>query len=407
MGGITEFCPIKSVEVKYLSLIAILLFSTVLFGQEEEKKKWYQNFSISGYLQVRYNGLYESNPNLECDQCDRNWGDGSSLSIRRARLVISGQVHPRLFIYIQPDFASSSGEGTHFGQLRDAYFDVGIDKQNEFRIRVGQSKVPYSFENLQSSRNRLTLDRNDGMNSSFTNERDLGVYLMWAPTKRRELFKTFVDEGLKGSGDYGVVAFGFSNGQPANSKELNRNKHVSLRFSYPFQVKEHYMEAGIFGYSGTYTMMDKDLSSGTQLEKGSKNFVDQRVGAHYILYPQPFGIQAEYNIGHGPQYNPASQTIETQSLQGGYVLANYRIKIKNQLLFPFIKYHFYDGGKKFERDARSYKVNELNAGLEWQPFKNFEFVAMYSYSDRTFEDHQRPSNRQFGHSVRFQVQVMF
>jgi phosphate-selective porin len=34
----------------------------------------------------------------------------------------------------------------------------------KFRLRVGQSKVPFGFENLQSSQNRLTLDRNDALN---------------------------------------------------------------------------------------------------------------------------------------------------------------------------------------------------------------------------------------------------
>jgi hypothetical protein len=36
----------------------------------------------------------------------------------------------------------------------------------EYRVRIGQSKVPYGFENLQSSQNRLSLDRNDALNSA-------------------------------------------------------------------------------------------------------------------------------------------------------------------------------------------------------------------------------------------------
>ena len=393
--------------MKAFTLVIFLSTCLILFAQDEEKK-WYQNISLSGYVQVRYNGLYESNPDLGCEQCDKFWGTPSSFSIRRARLIVSGQIHPRIFVYFQPDFASViNDDKLNFGQLRDAYFDVGVDKNNEFRFRFGQSKVPYSFENLQSSRNRITLDRNDAMNSSFTNERDLGVYLMWAPVKRRALFKRFTDEGLKGSGDYGVVTIGLSNGQPSNTKELNKNKHAIARVAYPFEVKNQLMEAGVFGYSGVYTMMDKQLTTGVRLENESKNFIDQRLGMHYVLYPKPFGIQMEYNVGRGPEFNPITQTIETKSLHGGYILANYQLKLKSHLLIPFVKYHYYEGGKKFEQDARSYTVNEINTGVEWHPFKQFEIVAMYTYTDRRYEDYSIPTNRQWGHSIRLQAQVLF
>jgi hypothetical protein len=50
---------------------------------------------------------------------------------------------------------------------------LSFDAKKEYRVRIGQSKVPYGFENLQSSQNRLTLDRNDALNSAVANERDL------------------------------------------------------------------------------------------------------------------------------------------------------------------------------------------------------------------------------------------
>ena len=103
-------------------------------------------------------------------------------------------------MYIQPDFASGGG---NFAQIRDAYFDLGLDQKQEFRLRIGQSKVPFGFENLQSSQNRIPLDRHDGMNSAVANERDLGVMFYYAPTEIRKRFSHLVSSGLKGSGDYG------------------------------------------------------------------------------------------------------------------------------------------------------------------------------------------------------------
>jgi hypothetical protein len=90
----------------------------------------------------------------------------------------------------------------------------------KFRLRVGQSKVPFGFENLQSSQNRLTLDRNDAL-SAVANERDLGAFFYWAPSKIRERFAMLVKDGYKGSGDYGVFAFGVYNGQTSiGQKEI-------------------------------------------------------------------------------------------------------------------------------------------------------------------------------------------
>src|SRR5687767_3626718 len=71
------------------------------------KQKWYESFSLRGYLQVRYNRLLETNPQLQCDQCDRSWGEGGGIFIRRARLVFYGQIHERVYFYIQPDLASA------------------------------------------------------------------------------------------------------------------------------------------------------------------------------------------------------------------------------------------------------------------------------------------------------------
>lgn len=382
------------------------LSQDTLTDVSKKERKWFQSLSIGGYLQVRYNGLLETNPNLECEQCDKAWTGGGNFSIRRARLVFQGQIHNQIFFYIQPDFASAVNGGQNFAQLRDAYFDVGVDKKNEFRFRIGQSKVPFSFENLQSSRNRLSLDRNDGLNSAFTNERDLGVTFMWAPTKRRELFKYLVQSGLKGSGDYGVIALGIVNGQPLNSRDLNKNKHIVFRASYPFYVKNQLFEASVQAYSGLYQMRTGDLSAGVKHNE-NLNYKDERVGVSAVWYPKPFGIQAEYNIGRGPEFNKLTDSIETKTLSGGYVMFNYQLKLKNQWLIPFVKYKYYDGGKKFEQDARSYHLQEMEFGIEWQPWKYLELVVMYTMSERRYEDFIVRDNFQRGNVLRIQAQFHF
>lgn len=395
---------------KQLFSLFLTLISISAFAQNEkpkEEKKWFETISVRGYSQIRYNGLLVTNPDLGCEQCDKSWGGDNGFFMRRMRVILYGQISPRAYVYIQPDFASSaSSTGLHFGQLRDAYFDLGLDKENEFRLRVGQSKVPYGFENMQSSQNRLPLDRNDALNSAVSNERDLGVFFYWAPAAKRKLFSSLVKDGLKGSGDYGVFGLGIYNGQTANRPEANENRHAVARLSYPFEFKNQIVELGIQGYKGLYTFSSSQLSSGVKIND-DKTYADDRVAASLIVYPKPFGIQAEYNIGRGPEFDNATDSISTQNLKGGYATVSYKLDYKNQTFIPFVRIQKYDGGKKHELDARSYNVEEKEFGIEWQPSKSFELVVMYTMSERRYEDYVKQDNLQKGNLMRIQAQINF
>ena len=411
----------KAQEVNKISKEVIRVFDSINKEKQVEKAKlekelWYNKIALRGYVQVRYNGLLSSNDKVSCDQCDKSWGTTSTavdaksnngFFIRRARMIFSGQVHPNVYVYIQPDFASSPSTGVnHFAQLRDAYFDLSFDAKKEYRVRVGQSKVPYGFENLQSSQNRLTLDRNDALNSAVANERDLGVFFYWAPSEIRERFAMLVRDGYKGSGDYGVFAFGAYNGQTANKSEANRDLHVVTRVSYPFVIGNQIIEPGLQAYTGKWALASTDITTSATL---NKNYLtDQRVAASFILYPKPFGIQAEYTIGKGPRYDKVKNSVDVSKLEGGYVTLNYKLDLPNhKYLYPFAKFQYYDGGKKFEKDARSYMVRDYEIGLEWQPFKAFELVAEWVIADRTFEDSALKNNRQQGNLLRLQAQFNF
>ena len=334
-------------------------------------------------------------------------GDNGGFFLRRVRIIWSGQISKQVSFYIQPDFASNaSSTSLHFSQLRDAYFDVGVDEENEFRFRIGQSKIPYGFENLQSSQNRLPLDRNDALNSALSNERDLGVMFYYAPSKIRKLYASLVSDGLKGSGDYGIFGVGVYNGQTANKPELNNNQHVVGRATYPFQIGNQIIEPGVQGYTGRFTLAADQVSSGNKVAEKNE-YLDERIAGSFVLYPKPFGIQAEYNIGRGPEFNPVTDSIETRRLRGGYITVCYKTGIKNHVIIPFGRYQVYKGGKKHELDARSYDVEEYEIGVEWQPVRQFELVAMYTISSRRFEDFKNQDNLQEGRLLRLQAQLNF
>ena len=88
---------------------------------------WYDRLSIRGYAQVRYNRLLETNENLECSTCDRSIGGDGGFLLRRARLIISGDVTDRISFSIQSDFASEVGGRENSVLLRHYYADLYLD----------------------------------------------------------------------------------------------------------------------------------------------------------------------------------------------------------------------------------------------------------------------------------------
>ncbi|WP_287112114.1 porin [Methylobacillus sp.] len=366
------------------------------------KKNWAETMKVRGYMQIRSNPIIGGDKDIS-HQADRSIGDNNNFLIRRMRLIFSGDIGERLSYYIQPDFASRTGDGTgNIAQLRDAYGDIYLTKDRVHRLRVGQSKIPYSFENLQSSQNRIALDRNDALNSCCKDERDLGVFYYYTPEDKQEMFKYLVDSGLKGSGNYGVFAFGAYNGTGANRAENNDNLHLVSRFTYPVKFENgQIFEAGIQGISGSF-------QPGGSINATRESFKDQRVGVHAVLYPQPFGLQAEWNWGKGPSLNDAGTMIEEKSLNGGYIQAMYRITdfFGYGVMLPFVKWQYYDGAQKFESNAPQNHVNDWEAGFEWQPVPEIEFTAYYSKLDRN-NLATAPYSKYNTDILRFQLQYNF
>jgi hypothetical protein len=365
-------------------------------------EKWYEKISIRGYTQLRYNSVTD-NKKLNSPY-DSSIGNNKGFILRRARLTLSGDINEWVSLYFQTDFAATAGTGNNnFAQLRDLYADIFLmpskESRKELRLRAGQSKVPYGFETLQSSQQRLALDRTDGINTGAPNERDIGFFLYYTPTETRKILRRLIDNGLKGSGDYGVLGIGVYNGQGTNVSEANDNKHVVLHATYPFELPYgQIVQVGADAYSGIINVTTAP-GTGVTVPAGNVNIRDERIGAHFVLYPQPFGIQAEWNWGRGPELNAARTAVQETSLQGGYVQAMY--KWDNAM--PYIRWQQYDGGRKNVTNSPSNVVEETELGVEYQFNKALELTVAYAFTKRT-DNVTAPYETRGGEILRFQLQ---
>ncbi|MFM8331760.1 MAG: porin [Candidatus Methylumidiphilus sp.] len=375
------------------------------------EKKWYDKIAIKGYAQLRYSQLLGDHTQIDRTQLmtptDRSVGQNQDLLLRRARLAISGDVTDYLFIYLQGDFSAniagnpspntsdSTSQGNYF-QMRDFYGDIYFDKAHEYRVRAGQSKVPFGFEVLQSSQNRVAFERADAIDSAAVrDERDLGLWAMWTPDVAQQRFKYLQKSGLRGSGDYGVVALGIFNGQGANRFEFNDAFHLGARVTYPFELPaDQLLEVGVSGFGGRYNPSTtayvnhgKTIAAPIQVGNSPSNtgrgYDDNRVAIHAVLYPKPFGLQTEWTWGRTPTLDLGNNTLESKSLNGGYVQAMYKIDHFYGSWMPYVKWESYRGGSKFDYNSPYMYVNQVETGLEWQPRPEFEITAAYAYMDRT------------------------
>ncbi len=368
-------------QKKVLDPEVIRAKSTEAMIKDAMHGKWYEKLSIRGYTQVRYTALLGSGSAGLNVANDRSVSETESFMIRRGRIILSGDVTDHLFVYAQMDFNGSPGGGGDYGlQMRDLYADIALDADKEFRFRVGQSKVPFGYVNLQSSQNRAPMERPDALNSAVEGERDVGAFFYWAPKQIRERLKYLVKEGLKGSGDYGVLGFGAYSGQGLNRSDQNGEPHWVLRASYPFELpNKQIFELGVQGYMGKFVPTTAAIGAITPTAP-SGGIRDERVGVTAIWYPQPFGIEAEWTWGRGPQLSRDFRTFNSEALHGGYVQANYLHKGQSGSWFPFVRWNYYDGGRKFGRNAPWDKVNEVDIGLEWSPRPELELTLMYTHT---------------------------
>jgi hypothetical protein len=381
-------------------------------SKDSLKKDWFGRMSIRGYVQTRYTHVMGSDGYIPGQTVsatsafnsalhsptEPNISERDTFFMRRARMIFSGDVHDHLFLYAQVDWQAGVNSGYNESnasglQTRDMYGDVSLDQDKEHRFRIGISKVPYGFVNLQSSQNRLSIERPEALNSAVEGERDLGIYYMWANKTARERFRDLNRLGLKGSGDYGVITLGGYNGQGLNRYDSNRNLHTVLRFAYPFQLESgQYFELGLSGYQGKFV-------PGNSAAKNAQQFTDRRAAANFVWYPQPFGMEAEWTYGEGPEsvinydsngrgafraangtrtYTAPTTGPTIENLHGGYVLFNYKADTDHGTVIPFTRWSYFDGARKFVANAPSQNVNELDLGVEYQPWPCFEIALVYT-----------------------------
>ncbi|MFN9634591.1 MAG: porin [Erythrobacteraceae bacterium] len=379
------------------------------------REAWYDKLRLRGYTQMRFNQIVSGDAEAPVGISrlrsvhDSAINADNNFSFRRMRLVLQGDLNDHVSLYFQPDFAAAVSnqsvgerrEGTV--SLRDMYADVFPTGDKSFRIRLWQSKVPYGWENMQSSSNRLALDRTDGINTAAAGERDLGIVAYFTPPRVQAIWDRLSDDGQKLFGNYGAFGLGVFNGQGLNRTEVDNDVMTVALATWPFELDELGLDGQVFEIGGAImrnTIRPEVRTGGVS----SVGFKDNRVAVHAVLYPQPFGVQAEWNWGTGPEFVPATGQIEERPIDGGYVQLMGKIdRSPIGPFYPFARWQYYRGGFKAAINAPRLETEELELGFEFQLDPALELTATYGWASRKEADERRLGQAE-GQILRIQAQ---
>ena len=276
-------------------------------------------------------------------------GTKNSIELRRARLAVGGNLTDSISYRMQADLVRSP-------VLLDAHMD--FTRLPFAKLRIGQFKVPFSQENLISSKDLLTIERAlpvlnlvPGRDTS-NNGRDIGLQV----------------EGniVRGDGrplfDYTVGLF---NGAGINRRDDNHRKDAAIR------VVGH-LARGLW-IGGEYYNGQTGV---TQTDK-------ERAAAEFFLRRGSFTVQGEYIWGRDGATHK----------RGSYTMVAYRFRPRWEGIFRFEKLE--PNKSALRDDTRAYLV-----GFNWYFNDWVKFQLNYSANDEA----ARP---RLNHTMLTQFQFQF
>lgn len=152
---------------------AIPFWSKKGFGFETEDGNW--STSMQWRFQGRFTYPERGNPTKMTDFSDN---PESTFELRRVRMKIGGHGYqPWIKYYFEVDLESSGDSGGSSGSTRLIDWRIDLAKYKTFTVRVGQWKVNYNRERVDSSGKQTFVERSI-VNDIFTIDRQMGVMAM-------------------------------------------------------------------------------------------------------------------------------------------------------------------------------------------------------------------------------------
>ena len=368
---------------KTLSLLVVLMmgFSATASAEEQEvqnaqqEKKtlvelpqWVKNIKFSGYAMLQYQGE------------DKEGSHSNTFNLRLARFILDGKIgHFDWRAQIQGTNATGPGQPTV--QLVDLYAEWR--KYPEFKVRAGQFKRAFTFENPTNPITQGWRGYADAINklSAFgdrTGERssggrDIGIQLsgdLFPNANGRRVFH---------------YQIGVYNGEGVNQKDMDNRKDI-IAGVWVMPIKG--LRIGAFGWTGSRgEMLDAKLIDPVTKQPMTRSVEKNRYALSAEYDKDEYTFRAEYIHSQGwgaksPGNNVREIYYENGDKADGWYVFGIVPLIKGKL-HAKARYQTYRNKKEWGSS-----VNQIECGLNYYFTKNLELHAEYSrVNDRNLDKH--------------------
>lgn len=356
----------------FLGLLAV----TALTASAQEKApSWINNVKLSGYAmtQYQYNGNESSKSN--------------SFNLRMARISLEGRILTDFYWKTQIQFNGNTSTLGSSPRVVDLFAEW--QKYTFFRVKIGQYKRPFTFENpmnpidqgfMSYGQNVSKLAGfNDRAGAHASNGRDIGLQ--------------FQGDFLKNAAGRNLLHYqiGVFNGQGINVSDVDQRKNIIGGF-WVMPVKG--MRLGAFGFEGSYARKGtwKDETTGED-KSGVRSLSQHRyaLSAEYVV--SDWTMRTEYIHSTGLAFKKA--LVNTNGSEAsdctlgslgnkadGYYAVVIAPIIKNKF-HAKARYDLYRPTGHWDQARTQYE-----AGLDYEFHKNIQIGGEYArINDRSLADH--------------------
>ena len=333
--------------------------------QEKEKKtielpQWVKNIKFSGYAMLQYQGQ------------DPEGNHSNTFNLRLARFILDGKIGD--FDWrAQIQGTNATGPGQPTVQLVDLYAEWR--RFPEFKIRAGQFKRAFTFENPTNPITQGWRGYADVINklSAFgdrTGERSSGG---------RDIGIQFQGDLFPNANGRRVFHYqiGVYNGEGVNTKDYDNRKDI-IGGIWVMPIKG--LRIGAFGWTGSRGQMLDPLTNKTRSVEKNR----YAISAEYDLNGYTFRAEYLHSQGWGSS-SPGNNVREIDYSKGdkadGWYVFGIVPLVKGKL-FAKARYQCYRNQKNWATS-----INQLECGLNYNFTKNLEIHAEYSHvNDRNLAD---------------------
>ena len=352
---------------KTIILSAMMLCS--LLGKAQEAPKWINNVKLSGFgiVQYQYNGMNNNKSN--------------SFNLRLGRVSLDGRILEDWAWKAQLQFNGNTSTLGASPRLVDLFIEW--QKYDFFRVKAGQFKNPFTFDNPIHPIDQGFMSVAQGVQKLASFSDRAGAH----PSNGRDIGVQIQGDFLKTGAGRNLVHYqvGVFDGQGINVRDVDQQKNI---IGGVWVMPVEGMRLGWFGWTGSYAR------KGTWLVSGEYKVKDWTIRSEYV-HSTGYAFAKALSNTDAAAASDCNLSADGDKAQGVYALVIAPIIPKK--LHAKARYDMYQPSDGAEKQRTQYDL-----GLDYEFTKNLALSGIYSYvHDRSMNSTGKPNYSMFDLELSF------